>query len=492
MLGALHRGLWLVALAGCSERVVLTIPYPDVTGAQSEVLVVGAEGWALRYGEPLRLADPLPDQAVVRVAAAVYQEPLEQLGLQPGPITPGRPGRAWRREAFTLDVVDGKAQRWQSEEDPAVEPFLARYAFRLGRGSSEVHTCFISATRELYCMGQAPGPLERASWALRRVPGLDELDEVAGGIAHTCVLRRGRVLCLGKNNFGQLGQTSTSAVGSDTPLEVLEVRDAIELDAHGHRTCALERSGKVICWGTFFDEALGPIRPTAVAFDRPIEHIAVGTKEVCGIAAGDAYCQSTHGALSYPGARCNVAGVVFDEVPVPLTLPPGLERLRGQVREVTLGDAGGCLRSDQGEVYCWGCNVDGEVGTGAADEPNLPLTRLAIPKAISVQRGAHAGCAITEDHRAYCWGKNDQGQVGRVAPGPAAPELLRDDSGDAITDVVEIALYWDHGCIRLASEEIRCFGRSDCGQLGDGDAERMGCIAHDPNRAQRSPLPLPL
>lgn len=470
---------------------MLTIPYPALEGAQSEVLVVDGKGWALRYGEPLRLAEPLPDQPVVRVAAAVYTEPLEQLGLEPGELTPRQAGRAWRRAEFTLEVVAGQAQRWQRADDPALTPFLARYAFRLGRGSSELHSCFISETRELYCTGQALGPLRRASWVLLRVPGLDELAEVAGGISHTCVLRRGRVLCFGRNDFGQLGQTSSTAVGSDTPVEVVGVQDAIELDAHAHRTCALERSGKVICWGTFFEEALGPIQPTAVAFDRPIEHIAVGTKEVCGLSSGDVYCQSTHGALAYPGARCDGTPVVFEEVPQPLPLPPGLEHLRGQIREVTLGDAGGCLRADLGEVYCWGCNIDGEVGTGTT-EPNLPLTRLPIPKAISVQRGAHSGCAITEDRRAYCWGKNDEGQVGLGAASPVAPAPLRDANGEVIVGVQEVALYWDHGCIRLASEEIRCFGRSDCGQLGDGSAEQTGCISNDPNRAQRFPLSLPL
>jgi len=63
--------------------------------------------------------------------------------------------------------------------------------------------------------------------------------------------------------------------------------------------------------------------------------------------------------------------------PAPLDLPAPI---RGHVAEVTLGEFGGCARSDDGAVYCSGCNTSGAIGTGATLTGEiLPPTRVDVP-----------------------------------------------------------------------------------------------------------------
>ena len=100
--------------------------------------------------------------------------------------------------------------------------------------------------------------------------------EVVGGEEHACArLEDGRVVCWGANIDGQLGQPA-SVESSDRPLEVRGVSDVVALSAGAKHTCAVERSGRVACWGDDGEMQLGrgelPVprrsrvrrRPTAV------------------------------------------------------------------------------------------------------------------------------------------------------------------------------------------------------------------------------------
>ncbi len=452
--------LWICAsLGACTDRVPVKIPVPDLPGAKSEVVLIGDRVLAYDLGQDVVFEDqPLPDEDTVRIAARVFTRSLSELGLAPGPVAMA-PGFRRGGTGFTLDITRGVPERWVPGEDPRLDGYAPAYRMKaLGRGTGEVHTCFVSDAGQLDCAGAlVQSPLGHASSTPAPMPGIDEVDQVASGNAHTCFIRRGHVQCFGDNTFGQLGRTASST-GSAIPLEVAAITDAIELEAHGNRTCALERGGRVTCWGTLYQTVRTTALPRALAFADPVEHLVVGTYAVCGVTGDAIACQSFHGPNGFPSSDGD--GAVFEEVPIPLDLGA-----LPSVKEITLATAGGCVLSARGEVDCWGYNGAGDVGTAERSDADLPPTRLAVPPLVDIDQGASNACGLTPDGRVFCWGVNNFGQLG-LAGAASAPVALIGPDGDAISGAVEVAVYWSHICVRLATEEVLCGGRNDRGQLG--------------------------
>lgn len=77
-------------------------------------------------------------------------------------------------------------------------------------------------------------------------------------------------------------------------------------------------------------------------------------------------------------------------------------------------------------AFCWGFNVEGQLGDGTTTDRSRPVSvggglRLAL-----VRGGALHSCGVASDGRAFCWGDNDGGQLGdgtqtrRLLPVPVA------------------------------------------------------------------------
>jgi hypothetical protein len=92
------------------------------------------------------------------------------------------------------------------------------------------HTCAAVRGGQAYCWGSAPliglggtarGDAENGAIFTRpqAVPGLDDILEIRAGLTHTCARRRtGQVVCWGGNDMGQLGDGTSVARFSPTPV----------------------------------------------------------------------------------------------------------------------------------------------------------------------------------------------------------------------------------------------------------------------------------
>ena len=72
---------------------------------------------------------------------------------------------------------------------------------------------------------------------------------LAGGYYHTCfVTPTGSVKCWGKNNYGQLGNGTTS--NQLTPVDVVGLdAEVVSITSGWNHTCVLTALGEVKCWG---------------------------------------------------------------------------------------------------------------------------------------------------------------------------------------------------------------------------------------------------
>jgi alpha-tubulin suppressor-like RCC1 family protein len=125
-------------------------------------------------------------------------------------------------------------------------------------------------------------------------------------------------LCWGDNSFGQLGEITTDEFASHW-VEMEGVRQAAVASAGGTFTCALLQEGSVVCWGANGQGQLG-----------------------------------------------DGSGIDSD-VPVAVALP-------GSAWAVTAGAAHACaILAAGGEVYCWGANVEGQLGDGTMEDRLAPV-----------------------------------------------------------------------------------------------------------------------
>ncbi|MGF1468651.1 MAG: RCC1 domain-containing protein [Sandaracinaceae bacterium] len=304
----------------------------------------------------------------------------------------------------------------------------------------------------------------------RALPGVDDAVEAFAGVDHVCArTARRTVECWGRDaRYG--GLAGRSDVALDAPV-TLGIDDAVALSGHFFTTCAARRGGRVDCWGSVGgDDASTPAgrRLPFTSDGTPVPGapcIAGRDGQVeCALVSGEPFVVGIEALGLAPGYRryrvgpdraswleltlqCRVDGdgsVVcrgdnrFGQA-APTIHEPYLEAPRAvdglpPVVDVTLGWTHACAWTGDGEVYCWGNNVEGQVGDGTFGGRREVARVEGLPPVQAVQAaGAHT-CALLRTGGVRCWGSNRLGELGGASL-PGSPELLEVDLED-VTDVV--------------------------------------------------------
>lgn len=130
-------------------------------------------------------------------------------------------------------------------------------------GAQIYAACALRSSGAVSCWGDnAAGNLGNGTTTSSLTPvdvaNLTDAVALTGGPSsyHSCVVRAGgTVSCWGINNYGQLGNGTTT--NSSVPVAVPGITDATAIVGGSYRSCALRAGGTVMCWGTNFSYALG-------------------------------------------------------------------------------------------------------------------------------------------------------------------------------------------------------------------------------------------
>jgi alpha-tubulin suppressor-like RCC1 family protein len=140
---------------------------------------------------------------------------------------------------------------------------------------------------------------------------------------------------------------------------------------------------------------------------------------------------------------------------------------------VTAGRDHACALTAGGVAYCWGSNVDQQLGYPAAtvcDTVNHRVCSLAAapvvaaPRFRAISAGARHTCAISVDFTAYCWGANDDLVLGGAGPSAPTPRAV-----SGALRFIAISAGASHTCAIADDGAAYCWGRNERGQLGTND-----------------------
>jgi len=237
----------------------------------------------------------------------------------------------------------------------------------------------------------------------------DPIEELAAGLLHTCVRRAsGHVACW--------GSATVTASGSDelAPTDV-GLMSTHAISAGGPDVCAIidGPTTEIQCWGA----GLGPTGATAVPEPVDLDALNGEVPSSLAVGSGSFACTVTESERVWCWGTSASDRLGFDsslDTDRPTTAVTNamtMTTLTG-ASVVTTGLAHGCATIDNGgmpdELWCWGANERGQLGTNGRGGPGAHQVRFDddmtpfVP--IDVSAGVDFTCAVGDDADVYCWG----------------------------------------------------------------------------------------
>ncbi|EJD01011.1 RCC1/BLIP-II [Fomitiporia mediterranea MF3/22] len=222
------------------------------------------------------------------------------------------------------------------------------------------------------------------------------------------------------------------------------------------------------------------------AFPYPLESLVEEKFRAVKIAAGDNICAaiSDQGELRVWGSfRANEgslgfsSGLKLQHLPTPILNLPKDEK----VASVAAGDNHLVVLTTYGNIYTWGAGEQGQLGRKILERrkihgttPEKVTLRLRSRKAVTVGAGNFASFAVDEKGDVWGWGLNSVGQVGTgyededdgIVP---QPRLIEELSPAALGNDARVTriVGGDHHTIFLTSDgRVFGCGRASGGRLG--------------------------
>ncbi len=344
----------------------------------------------------------------------------------------------------------------------------------LGSGVAAVaaggdHTCALLTTGGVKCWGwNYYGQLGDGTTAQRSVPvdvvGLGSgVAAIAACYLHTCALTTiNGAKCWGWNEYGQLGDGTTTS--RSTPVDVVGLGSGVAAIAAGEEhTCALLTTGGVKCWGRNRDGQLGD--GTTSPRITPVDVVGLAS----GAAAVAAGYFHTCALLTTGGVKCwggNWFGQLGDGTTTDRSTPVDVVGLGSGAAAIAAGEVHTCALLTTGGVKCWGYNGYGQLGDGTRTQRSTPVDVVGLGSgAAAIAAGGSHTCALLTTGGVKCWGRNEYGQLG---DGTTTQRSTPVDVVGLGSGTAAIAAGYGHTCALLTAGGVKCWGADHYGQLGLG------------------------
>jgi alpha-tubulin suppressor-like RCC1 family protein len=322
--------------------------------------------------------------------------------------------------------------------------------------------------------------------AKRRVT-LDMMDKIECSSDHNLGIYDGKVYSWGRNNYGQLGDDSTTDRTSPVAVDtngVLNGKTIVDISAGYMHSMCLDSDGVVYSWGYNASGQLGD----ATKKQRNVP-VAVKTS---GVLSGKTIIDISAGY--YHSLALDSNGVVYSwgdnfygqlgngNYPTDSLIPVAVDTsgvLSGKtIVDISAGYVHSMCLDSNGVVYSWGDNVAGELGDGNyptdSDVPVAVDTSgvLSGKKITSINGGSFYSMCLDSNGVLYGWGRNNYGQLGdgSKTPIPITTPVAVDKSGVLSgKTIVDISAGYINSMCLDSNGVVYSWGDNEYGQLGDGN-----------------------
>lgn len=225
--------------------------------------------------------------------------------------------------------------------------------------------------------------------------------------------------------------------------------------------CAIDYWNQLYCWGSNFNGQLGGTTPTGAGKIEKIPtkvnnsnwfHVSAGEAHTCAIDDGNnLYCWG----YNYFGQIGNNENGEGAQEPMPVLVS-------ASYNNVSAGRNHTCALKSDNKLYCWGWNLNGQLGSNNNDNYDTPLNIQSTSNWNNISAGDLHTCGIDSNSKLFCWGENTKGQLGD------STNTLRNVPVQVGTDMwIEISAGEEHTCGIKTNNYLFCWGGNSDGQLGD-------------------------
>ena len=284
----------------------------------------------------------------------------------------------------------------------------------------------------------------------------NKVASVSAGYNNNCAVKMdGTLWCWGANDAGQLGDGTTIKRLSPVQSGIAELgNQVIQVAARSTHVCALRMDGTLWCMGENFQGSLGrgytspseavPGQAGAVALGNHVVSMAIGQSFSCALKDdGTVWCWGQNNLGQVGDGTTDT----YPSTPV----QAGVSELGNDVLSIAAGYYHACAVKTDRTVWCWGRNLDGEVGDGTtAQFRSLPVMVSLPGPADEVQGAGSSSFALLSDGSVWAWGYNANGQLGdgtttkRIAPVRMTALI---NAGDGKCETTESSLYEADDCV---------------------------------------------
>ncbi|OEJ23330.1 hypothetical protein AR457_01040 [Streptomyces agglomeratus] len=273
----------------------------------------------------------------------------------------------------------------------------------------------------------------------------------------------------GQNASGELGNGSTVELHIPGPVQGLARQDVKQLEAGGNATTgpfavALLKNGRLKSWGdnTYGQLGDGTVKaryfPATVTALNAVKSLAVGCNHALALKDGRvwAWGRNDSGQLGDGTFSTKDTG---SGKPVAVQ---GLDK----VKAISAGCNFSVALSQDGTVWTWGSNDNGQLGIGGTTNRNTPQQVPGLDEVVALAPGAFHAAVLTAGHTVKTWGDNSVGQLGNdssITVDSSTPVDVKHLEG---VEKLFGGAYSDYAL--LSNGSVKGWGRNSEAQLGDG------------------------
>jgi len=281
---------------------------------------------------------------------------------------------------------------------------------------------------------------------------------IAGGDPSSMFLKSdGSLWVMGENNFGQLGDGTTS--NRDIP-ELIEANGVLEIASGGAANLFLKTDGSLWGMGNNRYGELGD--GTYNNTNRPEQLVPGGVKAIAAGESGHSLFLASDSSLWVMGFN------EFGELGIgtfTTNSPFGTNHpvfVTNGVQAIAAGTVHSLFLKTDGSLWGMGYNYYGQLGDGTTNNSNVPVL-IVSNGVVAVSGGGYDSLFIKSDGSLWGMGQNQYGQLGDGTTNNSyIPELIVSNS------VTGIAVGGDSFSLFLKSDgSLWGMGENNFGQLGD-------------------------